>query len=131
IAETKREKVDALVFVGDCMEEDPDRICHLAGQLGLLGVPAFVFHERADPRAARTFKEIARLTRGAYCHFDADSARQLRDLLAAVAVYATGGRLRCRITRAARAGRRCCSRGSPTRAECRSTWRSASSSPCC
>ena len=93
IAETKREKVDALVFVGDCMEEEADGLCHLAGQLGLLGVPAFIFHERGEPHAARTFKEIARLTRGAYCRFDADSARQLRELLAAVAVYATGGRL--------------------------------------
>ena len=93
IAESKKEKVDALVFVGDCMEEEADTICHLAGQLGLLGVPAFIFHERGEPHAARTFKEIARLTRGAYCRFDADSARQLRELLAAVAVYATGGRL--------------------------------------
>jgi hypothetical protein len=92
IAEAKRQKIDALVFVGDCMEEDADRICHLAGQLGLLGVPAFVFHEGGEARAARTFKEVTRLTRGAYCRFDAGSARQLRELLAAVAVYAAGGR---------------------------------------
>ena len=46
----------------------------------------------ASRRPSATFKEIARLTRGAYCHFDAGSARQLRELLAAVAVYATGGR---------------------------------------
>ncbi len=32
------------------------------------------------------------MTRGAYCRFDASSAAQLRDLLAAVAVYAAGGR---------------------------------------
>jgi hypothetical protein len=92
IAEAKRQKIDALVFVGDCMEENPDRLCHLAGQLGLLGVPVFVFHEGGEARAARTFQEIARLTRGAYCRFDAGSARQLRELLAAVAVYAAGGR---------------------------------------
>ena len=92
IAESKRQKIDALVFVGDCMEEGPDALCHLAGQLGLLGVPAFVFHEGGEARAARTFQEIARLTRGAYCPFDAGSARQLRELLAAVAVYAAGGR---------------------------------------
>jgi hypothetical protein len=92
IAESKRQKIDALVFVGDCMEEDSDKLCHLAGQLGLLGVPAFLFHEGGEPRAARTFQEIARLTRGAYCRFDAGSARQLRELLAAVAVYAAGGR---------------------------------------
>ncbi len=79
------------MFVGDCMEEDVDRLCHLAGELGMLGVPAFLFHEGEEPVARRAFKEIARLTRGAYCAFDASSAGQLRDLLSAVAVYAAGG----------------------------------------
>ncbi|MDH3631902.1 MAG: VWA domain-containing protein [Gammaproteobacteria bacterium] len=91
IEQTKQKKVQALVFVGDCMEEDVDRLCHLAGELGMLGVPAFLFHEGTEPAAQRTFKEIARLTRGAYCAFDASSAAQLRDLLSAVAVYAAGG----------------------------------------
>ncbi|MFQ5936692.1 MAG: VWA domain-containing protein [Acidiferrobacterales bacterium] len=92
IAETKKKKVNALIFVGDCMEEDVDSLCQFAGELGLLGVPAFVFHEGYEPIAERAFKQIARLTRGAYCHFDATSAQQLRDLLSAVAVYAAGGR---------------------------------------
>ena len=92
LAETRKQKVQALVFVGDCMEENADHLCHLAGQLGMLGVPVFLFHEGNEPEAARTFKEIARLTRGAYCAFDAGSAAQLRDLLSAVAVYAAGGR---------------------------------------
>ncbi len=92
IEQTKQKKIQALVFVGDCMEEDIDRLCHLAGELGMLGVPAFIFHEGAEPVAQRTFKEIVRLTRGAYCSFDANSAEQLRDLLSAVAVYAAGGR---------------------------------------
>ena len=91
IEQTKQKKVQALVFVGDCMEEDVDRLCHLAGELGMLGVPAFLFHEGTEPAAQRAFKEIARLTRGAYCSFDATSAAQLRDLLSAVAVYAAGG----------------------------------------
>lgn len=90
-AQTRKRKVNALVFVGDCFEEDVDQVCHQAGELGMLGVPAFVFHEGGDPVAARAFRQIARLTRGAYCPFDAGSARQLRDLLAAVAVYAAGG----------------------------------------
>jgi hypothetical protein len=90
--ESKKEKVNALVFVGDCMEEDIDRLCHLAGELGIIGVPAFVFHEGDDAAADRTFREIARLSGGAYCRFDANSAQQLRDLLSAVAVYAAGGR---------------------------------------
>lgn len=91
IKQTKQKKVQALVFVGDCLEEDPDRICQLAGELGLLGVPAFVFHEGLEPRAQRTFRQVAKLTGGAYCPFDATSAGQLRDLLSAVAVYAAGG----------------------------------------
>lgn len=90
--ETRLHRVNALVLVGDCLEETVDPLCHQAGQLGLLGVPAFVFQEGNNPDAALGFKEIARLTRGAYCAFDSGSARQLRELLAAVAVYAAGGR---------------------------------------
>jgi len=85
-------RVNALVFVGDCMEEDPDELGDLAGQLGLLGVPCFMFHEGGEPRARKVFAEIARLSGGACCRFDAGSPQQLRDLLAAVAVYAAGGR---------------------------------------
>ncbi len=85
-------RISALVYVGDCMEESVDDLCHRAGELGLLGVPTFMFQEGQDARAERAFKEIARLTRGAWCRFDAGAASQLRDLLAAVAVYAAGGR---------------------------------------
>jgi hypothetical protein len=92
IAETKKKKVDALVFVGDCLEEDIDELGHLAGELGLLGVPCFMFHEGRDDIAARAFEQIARLSGGAFCPFDMRSAKQLRDLLSAVAVFAAGGR---------------------------------------
>jgi hypothetical protein len=92
IRETGKRKVDAVVFVGDAMEEDIDRLCHLAGELGLLGVPVFLFHEGGDPIVRRAFEQIARLSGGAYCPFDSASAQQLRDLLSAVAVYAAGGR---------------------------------------
>ena len=90
--ESERGKVNALIYVGDCMEEDVDQLSQLAGQLGLIGMPVFLFQEGNDARAERTFREIARLSRGAFCRFDAGSARQLRELLTAVAVYATGGR---------------------------------------
>lgn len=90
--ETKRKPVDALVFVGDCMEEHVDELCDAAGQLGMLGVRAFLFHEGGEPVARRAFEQIATLTGGAYCPFDAGSAKQLRELLSAVAVYAAGGR---------------------------------------
>jgi hypothetical protein len=85
-------KVDALVYVGDCMEENIDGLSARAGELGILGVPVFLFQEGRDPNAERAFREIARLTGGAWCRFDAGSAAQLRELLSAVAVYAAGGR---------------------------------------
>ena len=92
IRETGKRKVDALVFVGDALEEDIDRLGQRAGELGILGVPVFVFHEGGNAAVRRAFEEISRLSGGAYCPFDMGSARQLRELLRAVAVYAAGGR---------------------------------------
>jgi hypothetical protein len=91
ISETRIRRVNALVFVGDAMEENVDRLCQLAGELGLNGVPVFLFHEGRNPVAARAFQEIAKLSRGAYLRFDSGSADRLKDLLGAVAVYAAGG----------------------------------------
>lgn len=90
--ESRRGRVNALVFVGDCVEENADELAGLAGRLGLLGLPAFVFQEGFDPRAEQSLRRIARLSGGAYCRFDANSPQTLRDLLSAVAVYAAGGR---------------------------------------
>jgi hypothetical protein len=92
LAEASKGRVNALVYVGDCMEEDADLLGDLAGKLSLLGVPVFVFQEGVDTSAKRCFQDIARLTRGAYMSFDSASAKALRDLLKAVAVYAAGGR---------------------------------------
>jgi hypothetical protein len=89
--ETEARKVQALVFVGDAMEEPIDSLCASAGQLGLLGVPAFMFQEGHDAVAQQAFREIARLTRGAYCRFDMSAAHELAELLRAVAAYAAGG----------------------------------------
>ena len=89
--ETEQRKVQALVLVGDAMEEPIDDLCAAAGQLGLLGVPAFVFQEGGDAIAEQAFREIARLTRGAYCRFDISAAHELAELLRAVAAYAAGG----------------------------------------
>ena len=82
----------ALVFVGDAMEENVDQLCSKAGELGLLKVPAFMFQEGADPVAERAFREIARLSGGAWCRFDVGAAAQLGELLRAAAAYAAGGR---------------------------------------
>ena len=92
INETGRARINALVYVGDACEEDVDALGKRAGELGLLGVPAFMFHEGGDSVAAFAFQQVARLTGGAYCAFDAASADTLRELLSAVAVFAAGGR---------------------------------------
>lgn len=135
----KQSPVDALIYVGDAVEENPDTLCAYAGELALRGIPVFIFHEGTlfregalfhegaasaaaamapkgrsvwQPRGApvdafqpvaepttrqqaqgeATFREIARLTKGAYLPFDSGSAAALGDLLAAVASYASGGR---------------------------------------
>jgi hypothetical protein len=92
VRETEKKRVAALVFVGDCFEEHLDEVGQVAGQLGLLGVRAFLFQEGHNPEAERAFRHIAQLTNGAHCRFDSTSPQQLRELLGAVAAYAAGGR---------------------------------------
>jgi hypothetical protein len=96
LSEARREAVAsavrAVVFVGDAMEERVDDLCAKAGELGLLKVPVFMFQEGHDGVAERAFREIARLTGGAWCRFDPGAAAQLRELLRAAAAYAAGGR---------------------------------------
>jgi hypothetical protein len=96
LSEARREAVAsavrAVVFVGDAMEEGIDNLCAKAGELGLLKVPVFMFQEGHDEVAEQAFREIARLTGGAWCRFDPGAAAQLRELLRAAAAYAAGGR---------------------------------------
>jgi hypothetical protein len=90
--ETGKKKVNVLVFVGDALEEPIDDLAAKAGELGLLKVPVFMFQEGHDATAEQAFREIARLTGGAWCRFDPGAAAQLRELLRAAAAYAAGGR---------------------------------------
>ena len=96
LSEARREAVAsgvrAVVFVGDAMEENVDELCAKAGELGLLKVPVFMFQEGHDETVEQAFREIARLTGGAWCKFDPGAAAQLRELLRAAAAYAAGGR---------------------------------------
>ena len=92
LAESKRSRINALVFVGDACEEPPDQVAHAAGQLAVLRVPCFLFQEGTDPVAARVFRDVAKLTGGAHVPFEAGSAAQLRALFGAVAAYAAHGR---------------------------------------
>ncbi|MEZ5776114.1 MAG: VWA domain-containing protein [Hyphomicrobiaceae bacterium] len=91
IDEVARQKVDALVYVGDAMEEEIDDLSASAGQLALSGLRLFLFQEGGNRRAARAFAELARLTQGSHCRFDEGAADMLAMLLKAVAVYAAGG----------------------------------------
>ncbi len=90
--ENQKKRVRAVVFVGDAVEEAPDTLCHLAGELGVLGVPLFMFQEGSNASVQSTFRQMASLSGGAYAPFNLNSANELKDLLAAVAVFATGGR---------------------------------------
>ena len=95
LAHAKREndsgKVAVLVFVGDAMEESLDELCARAGELGLRNVKAFMFQEGYDSICEQAFREIARLTGGAYCRFAPGAAHELAELLRAAAAYAAGG----------------------------------------
>ncbi|MEM9733729.1 MAG: VWA domain-containing protein [Pseudomonadota bacterium] len=89
----QRSRVDALVYVGDAMEEQVDALCQKAGELGLLKVPCFMFLEGHDRQAELAFREVARLSGGAFMRFGPGAAAKLADLLKAVARYAAGGRV--------------------------------------
>ncbi len=90
--ELRTTKVNAVIYVGDAMEENIDVLCRAAGEIGMQGTPIFTFQEGNDANAERAFREIAKLTRGAYFKLNESSAHMLRELLSAVAVYAAGGR---------------------------------------
>jgi hypothetical protein len=80
--------IRALVYVGDCFEEDLDKLTPLAATLGEKGIPAFMFQEGDDEDAMVAFKRIAELTGGVWARFDAGSASELGRLLRAAARYA-------------------------------------------
>ncbi|PPR76695.1 MAG: hypothetical protein CFH01_01877 [Alphaproteobacteria bacterium MarineAlpha2_Bin1] len=90
--ELKKTKINAIVFIGDCMEENPDIILNNAGKIGLKGVPMFIFQEGSNPDASFVFGEMARITNGFHSIFDSSSSSKLKNLLKAIAIFATGGK---------------------------------------
>ena len=50
-----------------------------------------MFQEGSNEQIGKIYAEIARITGGAHCKFDAAAAQRLADLLKAVAAFATGG----------------------------------------
>jgi hypothetical protein len=62
--------------------------------MGLKGIKLIVLHDTADwnaRRDAEMFLDLARRTGGCVLPFDGQAPSRLRELLAAVAVYAVGG----------------------------------------
>jgi hypothetical protein len=91
VKETKLLPISALIFVGDAFEEEADTVVPVAHELGRLGVRVFMFQEGNDRAVETVFREIADVTKGAYCRFDQGSAKQLSELLKAVAAFVAGG----------------------------------------
>jgi hypothetical protein len=86
--------VRVVVYIGDVFEESPVRGRKLADAMGLKGIKLIVLHDTADwnaKRDAEVFLDLARRTGGCVLPFDANAPARLRELLAAVAVYAVGG----------------------------------------
>ena len=92
LREHAKQPVKALVFIGDACEENPDRLAGKAGEAGIAGLPLFMFQEGQDPGVRQLFRQMASLSGGAWAHFDHSSARQLGELLGAVARYAAAGK---------------------------------------
>jgi hypothetical protein len=86
--EAVKQPVSALVFIGDAIEENPDVLVARARELG---IRMFMFQEGADPMVRSAFRAIAHASDGVYARFDSGAAKQLGELLKAVAVFATGG----------------------------------------
>jgi len=91
IREAGKNRVAAMVFIGDAMEEEIDHLCHLAGELGMKGTRLFLFQEGHDGLAEQAFRQMAKLSNGVYFRLGPNSAKDLAELLGAIAVYASGG----------------------------------------
>jgi len=87
--EHQAQPISAIVYIGDMCEEVAQAVYDATASVS--GVPCFVFQEGDDQHAAEIFKEMKRLSRGAYSKFSPGSARELAELLRAVAAFAVGG----------------------------------------
>ena len=93
LRENEKAAVQALVFIGDAMEEQIDVLADAAGKLGTQGVPIFIFQEGRDAAVRRAFRLLALKSGGAYFEFNPDKPRaveQLSEQLNAVARLAVG-----------------------------------------
>jgi hypothetical protein len=93
LRETEKAPVQALVFIGDALEEEVGELAAMAGELGKRGVPIFIFQEGCDSAVRRAFRLLALKSGGAYFEFNPGTSRaveQLSEQLNAVARLALG-----------------------------------------
>jgi hypothetical protein len=93
LRETENDPVQALVFVGDAMEEDVNELAAMAGELGAAGVPIFIYQEGRDAAVRKAFRLLALKSGGEYFEFNPETERaveQLTEQLGAVARLAMG-----------------------------------------
>jgi hypothetical protein len=91
--EAEKTSVKALIFVGDAVEEQIEELAAMAGKLGTLGVPIFLFQEGRDPAVRKAFRLLALKSGGAYFEFNVSASRaieQMSDQLNAIARLAVG-----------------------------------------
>lgn len=96
LAVAQKEKLSALVFVGDHCEEDPAELVLLAEKLRDKAIPLFVFHECDDHDqwsldAKPLFRRLAEVSRGIYVEFRPESGDVLTELLPTVAAFSASG----------------------------------------
>jgi hypothetical protein len=85
--EHRRKSISAAIFIGDAVEEEPEVLYDAAAGLP----PLFLFQEGSDPTVEVVFRRLKDLTKGAYAKFGSGVARELAELLRAVAAFAAGG----------------------------------------
>jgi hypothetical protein len=93
LRETEKTAVQALVFIGDAMEERIEELAAMASKLGTLGLPIFLFQEGRDSAVRKAFRLLALKSGGSYFEFNPNSSRAielLSEQLNAVARLAVG-----------------------------------------
>jgi hypothetical protein len=90
IAETKKQPIQGLIYIGDAFEEELKTLVALAGLLGELKVPMFVFFEGNDEAAFKKFKQLTLATNGILTAFNRESIEALRKMLMTTAQFAVG-----------------------------------------
>jgi hypothetical protein len=90
----KRAGVRVVIYIGDVFEESLAQGRKLADAMAARGIKLVVLHDTSDPSArhhAEIFNDLTRRTGGCVLPFDANAPNKLRELLAALAVFAVGG----------------------------------------